>query len=140
MDSNDYDKQAYDKQAQDFLDKTGTTFKAEYLTFARYFPGDTENRAIYLITLRRGFKMESFRFGQSIVNSRKGLAPTPYEFLACLTTNPPGTFDNFCDEYGYSQQANLLVQNRKIYRDVCNEFQKVKTLFEDVLDDLQEIQ
>jgi hypothetical protein len=59
----------YEKQANDFLEKTGTTFKAEFLKFDFHFAGDKEKRDIYKITLFRGSRSYSFEFGQSIVNS-----------------------------------------------------------------------
>jgi hypothetical protein len=59
----------YTKQAEDFLKKTGTEFKAEFLRFGKYFDDDKEERDIYKITLNRGNRSFSFEFGQSITNS-----------------------------------------------------------------------
>jgi len=59
----------YEKQALDFLEKTNTTFKVEYLRNDLYFPRDKEKRDIYKITLSHGSRSYSFEFGQSIVNS-----------------------------------------------------------------------
>ncbi len=56
----------YDKQANNFIEKTGTTFKAEYLETSKYFDGDTQDRDIYNITLARGSRSYTFKFGQSI--------------------------------------------------------------------------
>jgi hypothetical protein len=59
----------YEKQALDFLEKTNTTLKVEYLRNDFYFPNDKEKRDTYKITLSRGSRSYSFDFGQSIVNS-----------------------------------------------------------------------
>lgn len=59
----------YIKQAQDFLQSTGTTFKAEFLKYNYYFADDTAPRDIYLITLQRGCREYTFNFGQSVANS-----------------------------------------------------------------------
>ena len=59
----------YTKQAEDFLKKTGTEFKAEFLRFGKYFDDDKEERDIYKITLNRGNRSFSFEFGQSINDS-----------------------------------------------------------------------
>ncbi len=56
----------YDKQAQEFLDKTGTKFEVKFIEYGLHFDGDKDKRDIYLITLSRGTREFSFRFGQSI--------------------------------------------------------------------------
>ena len=161
----------YDKQAREFLEKTGTAFSAKLVGHDKYFPDDKETRDIYEITLVRDKKTWTFRDGQSIAKSgaglenkpiyfrevsfqreralkaagyelknggyaRKRIPPTPYDVLACLTKYDPGTFDDFCADYGYdtdSRKAN------NIYLDVQKEWTEVNRLFGDVLDDLAEI-
>ena len=59
----------YEKQANDFLKKTNVGFKAEFVEFGKHFENDKEDRAIFNITLSKGERVFSFRFGQSIVNS-----------------------------------------------------------------------
>ncbi len=61
----------YDKQAEEFLKKTGTEFKAEFLENNKYFPDDDQTRDIYLITLKRGNREYKFKFGNSIIDSVK---------------------------------------------------------------------
>ncbi len=61
----------YDKQAEQFLQDTGTTFKADFLTHGIYFDGDKDKRDIYQITLVQGERFYSFKFGQSINASGK---------------------------------------------------------------------
>lgn len=59
----------YQKQTNDFLEKTNTTFKAEFLRYGKHFDDDKENRDIYKITLSRNGRSYSFNFGQSIIAS-----------------------------------------------------------------------
>jgi hypothetical protein len=59
----------YEQQAIDFLEKTNTTFKAEFVRNGKYFDDDVDNRDIYNITLTRGNRVYTFEFGQSIINS-----------------------------------------------------------------------
>jgi len=59
----------YEEKANDFLKKTGTTFKAEYLKHDKHFTDDKETRDIYEITLTRGSREYKFNFGQSIAES-----------------------------------------------------------------------
>lgn len=56
--------QDYQKQAIDFLAKTGVKFDAKYIDHDFYFHGDKEPRDIYRITLKRGNMRRSFKFGQ----------------------------------------------------------------------------
>lgn len=61
----------YNRQAKDFLRKTNTTFKAEFLKNDYHFADDESRRDIYKITLKRNDRKFSFNFGQSIKNSIK---------------------------------------------------------------------
>lgn len=124
----------YQKQALQFLEDTKTSFKVEYLDHARYFPDDKECRDIYLVKLRRNGKSYSFKFGQPIANT--GSEPSAYDVLACITKNDPGTFENFCGEYGYDIDSRKA---EKIYKAVCKEYKSIDRLFNDVMDQLQEI-
>lgn len=138
----------YEKQAQDFLDKTQTTFKAEYIKTGFHFDGDKEERDIYKITLQRGNRKMVFNFGQSIVNSsifqpqtdyskgvnaqrillKRGKTPTPYDILACLQKYEVGSFENFCDEFGYNVDS---IKAEKTYNAVVKEWQEVQKLWSD---------
>lgn len=62
-------KSKYEIQAENFLNETGTTFAAVKIGHFPYFDGDKESRDVYQVTLTRGEKVYSFRFGQSIHNS-----------------------------------------------------------------------
>ena len=65
----------YLTQATDFLRSTGTDFKAEFLKHGKHFDSDKQTRDIYKITLKRGDRVFSFDFGQSIANSGEWLVP-----------------------------------------------------------------
>jgi hypothetical protein len=152
----------YNKQADDFLKETGTTFEANFVGNMLYFEGDKEPRDVYQITLKRDKKTYSFRFGQSINNSgemvkrnpygktiydheliprrnRLGtyigrIAPTPYDILTCVQKYDIGTFSNFCSEFGYD------IDSRKAsYFAVQEEYENINRLFHDVMEKLQEI-
>lgn len=127
----------YDEQADKFLKDTGTTINIVFLRNDHFFHDDTETRNIYEITLERNNKSYSFKFGDSINNTKKRLKPRPYDVLACLTKYDPGTFLNFCSDFGYDSGNS---RNKKIYKDVVEEYKNVVRLFHDVLDQLQEIQ
>ena len=61
----------YEKIANDFLKKTNTTFKSEFVANKLHFQDskEEEKRDVYKITLTRGQRSYSFDFGQSINGS-----------------------------------------------------------------------
>lgn len=64
--------------------------------------------------------------------------PTAYDVLACLQKCDPGTFEDFCSEFGYDTDSRKA---EKIYKAVVNEWQNVAMLFTDKeIEQLQEIQ
>ena len=65
------------------------------------------------------------------------VAPTAYDVLACLTKNDPGTFEDFCSEFGYDEDSRKA---EKIYNAVLDEWKNVCALFTDgEIEQLQEI-
>lgn len=67
----------------------------------------------------------------------QGEAPTAYDVLACLTKYDPGTFENFCGDFGYDTDSRKA---KKTYKAVVKEFRGLQTLFsESELTLMQEI-
>lgn len=67
-----------------------------------------------------------FELRDSIHNFVKKLKPTVYDFLACITKHDPGSFNEFCDAYGYDSDS---ISAFKTYQDVCAEWDKVRKAF-----------
>ena len=108
----------YDKQANDFAAKYGvklTVLDKEYRT---YFVDDKDERWVYKCRLSRNRK------------------PRLYDIFSCLTKYDPGTFENFCWEYGYDEDSRKA---ERIYNGVVKEWKAVERLFGDCLEALQEI-
>ena len=59
----------YEQQAQNFLDKTGTSFECSFLKYGKHFDNDDQDRDIYKIVLTKNGRIYAFNFGQSINNS-----------------------------------------------------------------------
>lgn len=59
----------YEKQAEQFLKDTDTTFKAEFVKHDKYFNDDNETRDIYQFTFKRGDREFKGTFGQSLAES-----------------------------------------------------------------------
>lgn len=169
----------YEKQAADFLEKTGATLKIKFSHNGKHFHADEETRDIYNVTLSRGMRHFSFKFGQSIMDSQyyqdgripvrtytlsggsrtggykltdikkyqsggdklilvKGKIPTAYSILSCLTKYDPGSFEDFCSEFGYDTDSKKA---EKTYNAVVDEYKNVAMLFTDSeIEELQEIQ
>lgn len=59
----------YTKQATDFLIKCNTTITVKFIKNDFHFPGDKDKRDIYEIELKRGNRIATFIFGQSLNDS-----------------------------------------------------------------------
>ena len=121
-------KSEYDQQAENFLSKTKTEFKAKFIKNGLHFIDDKQPRDIYKITLKRGDREFKFNFGQSISDSEKGIKPRAYEVLACLQKYEVGSFADFCGEFGYNEDSRKA---EKIYKAVLNEFMNLQRLYSD---------
>jgi len=115
----------YDKQAMDWLEATDSTLEITFSYTGRYFPDDKEDRDIYEVSLRHGQGIAyTFRFGQSIAHSHpksprwkwmsprersklldQRRQPSAYSILACLDGYSPGTFEEFCANFGYDTDS-----------------------------------
>ena len=166
----------YEKQAQDFLDKTNTTIEKEFLKNDKHFEDDTSVRDIYNITIKRGNRSFDLTFGQSIMDSQyyqhknikertytlsgahrtggykidrlsnykeylkliAGKIPTNYDILASITSYDPGTFENFCSDFGYDIDSKKA---ERIYNSVLEEWKNVQIIWTDEeIELLKEIQ
>ena len=125
----------YEKQATDFLEKTGCKMEIRFKENRTYFPNDKEQRDVYGIKITRGKRSWSFDFGNSINNT--GIKPTSYDILACLTKSDPESFENFCNEYGYDFDSRTA---EKTYNAVKKEWLNVCRIWnEEEIEELQNI-
>jgi hypothetical protein len=115
----------YGKQAQDFLTTTGTKITMTKLPGQyQHFESDKKDnvwRDVWEVTIQRDDKKISLKFGQSLMESKTHTKPTKYDVLACLTKYDPGSFKDFCGDYGYSADSIAL----KMYKAVKDEYKKV---------------
>ena len=130
----------YKEQANLFLKETNTTMST-VLTDKKSSWGTNKN-TVYEITLKNNKGRFIFDFTQSVTSV--GIDPNPYDVLACLTNYDVGTFEDFCNDFGYdSYDEDELCKNKKsvnIYKLVCNEYKAVCNLFtDDLIKVLQEI-
>ena len=126
----------YEKQAIDFMEKTGTKIKFKSVKYDYHFFDDTKKRNIYKIVIKRNGKQMTIHFGQSYINTELGNPPVYHNMLACLTKEDPGDLYDFCDCFGYDWDDENAQKTHKLCE---REWQKVNNLFEDVIDELREI-
>lgn len=131
----------YTKQANNFAKKYGVKLSViGQPEYKKYFSDDKESRYVFKLRLQRNKKSYTFTFGQSINSGAE--EPTLYDVLACLTKYDPGTFGDFCSEFGYEQyEPTERKKAVKIYNAVCKEFEAVQRLFpeSEVIEELAEI-
>lgn len=160
----------YNQQAIDFLNKCNTTFEAKFIKHDFYFNGDKEKRDIYLITLKRGSRIVTFEFGQSLqksgkyivydypsrkVNELKGADKYPSigsDYSANKDFEIPNEYEllSSLTKYEVGTFENFCSEfgydedsrnAEKTYKAVCEEYLKVCKIFnEDEMQELQEIQ
>lgn len=126
----------YEKQAIDFMEKTGTKIKIEYEKYDYHFYGDVKMRDVYKVIIKRKGKQMTIHFGQSYINTELGNPPAYYDILACLTKEDPGTLYDFCGCFSYDWDDENIIKTHKLCK---REWQKVSNLFSDVIDELREI-
>ena len=74
------------------------------------------------ITSRENVYWDKYRKG----GRKPRLTVTAYGLLACLTKCDPGSFDNFCADYGYDEDSRKA---ESVYRAVQKEWEKVSRFF-----------
>lgn len=138
----------YIKQATDFLQKTHAKMKIEYVGLAVNKEWkEKEKRCLYEITLTSPRGSMTFDFWDSIRNTKirtmpfdsynvqankelaakkKAAVPSVYDVLACLQKCDPGTFKDFCSDYGYDEDSRAA---ERIYFAVQKEYTQLARLF-----------
>lgn len=138
----------YIKQATEFLQKTHAKMKIEYVGLAVNKEWkEKEKRCLYEITLTSPRGSMIFNFWDSIRNTKirtmpfeaynvqankelaakkKAAVPSVYDVLACLQKYDPGTFEDFCSDYGYDEDSRTA---ERIYFAVQKEYTQLASLF-----------
>lgn len=81
---------------------------------------------------------EQVKAQKELAKMQKEARPDCYDVLACLTKYDPGTFEDFCAEYGYDEDSRTA---ERIYIAVQNEFANLKRIFDsEQLEAMQEIE
>ena len=125
----------YEKQAEDFLNETGTKLSFKRMTEPRK-DGFSCGGYDYKVTIKRNDRSWTFAFSDSKNNIEKNINPTAYDVLACLQKYDVGSFEDFCDDFEYNNDS---IKALKTYKAVKKEYNHVYNIFGDVMDELEEI-
>lgn len=126
----------YQANALDFAKRHGVKLNViDYWYGTMPYWGDGVTRCVFTMQIVRDHKHYTFSFGQSIAKGSE--KPTMYDVLARLIKYDPGTFENFCSDFGYDIDSRDSVRT---YRAVHKEWRAVDRLFDDIIEELREIQ
>lgn len=88
-------------------------------------------------SLKGGYKVTNLRYLNEC-KQVKGTPPTEYDFLASVTEYNPGTFEDFCGEFGYDEDSRTA---ERTYKAVLDEWLRISSMYSDSeLQELAEIQ
>lgn len=135
QDTNQY-LMGYQQQALDFAKANGvklSILSRKHGVMSNWQDG--QFRWLFKLRLSRGRKSYTFEYGQSLAAGSE--EPTMYDVLSVLTKYDPGSFDDFCSDFGYNTGSRHA---ERVYKAVCKEWQAVERIFGDILDELREIQ
>ncbi len=88
------------------------------------------------VTIRKDGKSMRVMFTQS--RAQGSNPPDEYDIITCITKSDPGSFEDFCGEFGYDTDSRKA---EKTYKAVKREWEAVKRVFGEgeCLEALQEI-
>lgn len=69
---------------------------------------------------------EKMQANKELAAKKKAAIPSVYDVLACLTKYDPGTFEDFCSDYGYDNDSRTA---ERIYFAVQKEYTQLARLF-----------
>lgn len=70
--------------------------------------------------------LEKIQASKELAAKKKAAIPSVYDVLACLTKYDPGTFEDFCSDYGYDKDSRTA---ERIYFAVQKEYAQLARLF-----------
>lgn len=74
---------------------------------------------------------------QCAANPANAESPSAYDILACVTKNDPGTFSDFCGDYGYDEDSRMA---ERTYFAVQHEWKQARAFFTaEELEELAEV-
>lgn len=112
----------YEKMAKDFCTKNHVKIWFSFIGMKQWraIGAVTNTYRVSIVTPIKGFTVT---FHDSINNTVTGARPTKYDILACLTKYNPGSFKDFCNDFGYDEYNR---NSMSTYRAVLKEWERWK--------------
>ena len=80
---------------------------------------------------------DKVKASKELKEKKAAAIPSAYDVLACMTKYDPGTFKEFCSEFGYDEDSKTA---ERIYIAVINEYKQIERIFTpEQMEELQEI-
>lgn len=98
-----------------------------------FFDGEKDCRDIWKVTISRGGRRFTIRFGQSIVDSNNGIPPCVTDILCCLPKSDPGSLGDYIDAYGSCGEEEMTVAEHRRMRAAWKETRRQWRQMERVL-------
>lgn len=134
----------YEKQAMDFLEKYNIKMYINSMNEKNEEWGGLKYKVLIKRNINGKNKQMTVIFTDSVYNMTENKKPTAYDILACLQKYDVGSFEDFCNDFGYEiyeeTYRSYNHKNMKIYNAVCREFENVDKIFGDIIEELAEIQ
>lgn len=111
------------------INNSGKFTLAKYLQkdFGGYCLHDTkEDKAKLNKAVQRVQGYTFPKMGADYFRNENFKSPSAYDVLACITKNDPGTFEDFCNEFGYDTDSRKA---EKTYYAVLAEWNSAKAFF-----------
>lgn len=128
----------YTAKAEEFLKNANASMSFE-LIGKKKNPnwGDTVPRNVYNVDITTPLGSMHVTFWDSVYNTRHSIEPTSYDVLSCLQKYDCGTFEDFCYEFGYSDDS---IRAYNIYQLCVKEYENVCLIFTEAqIEELREI-
>ena len=131
------------ENTMDFINRIGlhVEIRENGQTFPRWDLLNKHNT--YKVKIERDGETYTYDFCDSLDNTEKGKRPDEYDVLACLEKYPVGSFQDFCDEFGYDawdyDADDVNAGSMEIYRAVKKEAAGVERVFGEYRDEFAEI-
>lgn len=134
----------YETNARDILASLGATMETKFSRRGRpdwEGPPSREEQNAYSVTLSRGGRSHTFEFWTSVADSNRkprfsGVTgkttepayapPGVYDVLACVQKNDPGSFEEFCADFGMDTDSRKALAT---WEAVHREFAGIRKVF-----------
>jgi len=125
-------KQSFEEQAKNYNDAVNKKFAKEYARSAGLYVTVSKENGMFIQCIQNAAKRKLKELEENKVLSKdkqlqdKPKEPSLYDVLSCLEKYEVGTFEDFCDNFGYDQDSR---QAERTYKGVVKEYEGMASLF-----------